>query len=262
MVGPLGSLSDDHTLMADLPNGEKIQQSIARFRRWVTDTLIANNRTVKPGDSNAKNKRPAGDAKVEPEAKKRKPDDVIGSASSTGARPVSSSKPVSSAKPVSIVKPNASTFGKGTQASSTPRQLPKFEKKPPQPPATGPANSLLASTMAQLKQLEQGRNPSLSASATAPVPRIAVKHTKVPNKKGHNIRFKDTAGVGALEAVKLFKEEPHEFERPFWIYEENASGVSHMKEGSFMGAHKDLEEEIDWFEPLRKCSLYSARIAR
>jgi hypothetical protein len=45
----------------------------------------------------------------------------------------------------------------------------------------------------------------------------ATEHKVKLNKKGHSVRFRDVVpDGGALEDVKLFKEEMWELEMPFW----------------------------------------------
>ena len=233
----------DENLMIDLPNAVAIQDGITAFRRWVSKTLVPNGRTFH--ENGGKDKRPASDSKDAPMAKRQKSDEAIKSTSKPGS--------------LNNVKPDASSFGKGTGVSAG-RVLPDFKKGastpvPPPPPVQSSSTSLLASTLAKLKNSVDTK-PSIGGinanSAFNPRPTLT-KPVKLPNKKGFNIRFRDDEGKGEIEVVRFFKEEEWEFERPFWIPETGEdSVVSHMKEGSFMNVHKELEEEIDWFEPLRE----------
>ncbi|KAL1412020.1 hypothetical protein Q8F55_003017 [Vanrija albida] len=266
-IGKLALAIRERSRMANLASAAKIQLQVDKYERYCKESLLPKNREVPLSDSDSDSDSDG------PAAKKRKTGDVkptIKSApSSSSARPAAaSSKP--SAKPApkpASAKADMSFFGGGASASSSnvvkPKpKLPDFKRNsvpPPAPVASSSGSSLLASTMRMLKKEESPPTRVESRPSPAPQPVVPRADPSKPklNKKGHLVRWVDLVPSPPpgreLNAIRLFKQEPHELEPAPWQEEGDVHGMSahdlDKQEGRAMRVHDGIEEVVDWFEP-------------
>lgn len=251
---------------AELKSKDEISKAFERYASWLKEKLL-------PGDRYLKKEAPP--AAPENTAKKQKlndgtPADRPSSSSAAASRPATSSasastKPAASASAKPAPKTSSATsdmsfFGApAAPTAGTKRPLPDIKKmaKPVSTSAStaAPAStSLLSATLSQLGRRVESppvTTPNLPVPAAEEAPAHAGK--KKLNKKGFAVRFRDLVpDGGALEDVRLFKQELHELEPAPW----NPGGVVHgmsahqldMSEGQALRRH-GIEEVIDWYEP-------------
>lgn len=271
-----------------MPQAVGIQNAFNQYDSYVRQVLLPGKRHFPPeAAETAAKKRKTDDA-----ASADKPSDSVDKKPSLdkkpspppGSKPAATSKPVTKpAAPAKSSSADMSFFRAGPSASASastvkPKApLPSFKKAPvparPPPVAAGPfaTSSLLASTLSALnKRTDLPKLPLGLAGATAePV----TEHKVKLNKKGHSVRFRDVVpDGGALEDVKLFKEENWELEMPFWKVDDVgstfASGLRRpvlnlqdvhgrsthdleVDEASALRGHVMDEDEkpVEWYEP-------------
>ncbi|WVR03434.1 hypothetical protein IAU60_000425 [Kwoniella sp. DSM 27419] len=260
-----------------------IQAAYQKYRSYIVDVLRPKTKQL----AEERESREGAD-------KKRKIDDVAGQAGKPGPSKVANASERTT--PTASTSGNSKAGVKNMTdmsffsakpatapiSSSRPKpKLPEFKKVDRSsaiaiPPATsGPSagSSLLSSTLQALTRgaptSQVGRNSAGSSSTSVQpdrnTPEVekaepkAVKYTK-KGKMIIGVRFrdlvKDVDGGGALEQVKLFKEEPWEFETPFWQENEeggeNVHGYSahqlDVAEGAALAASRG-HGMIDWYEP-------------
>lgn len=209
--------------------------------------MLPKNRTHFPPE-----KEPIGTERV---AKKRKVDEPSAS-EITRPGPSQPAPTIKKPPPVS----DSSFFQKPITPSVVPKpknRLPEFRKKDPLPaspplgskpiptPEADPVNSLLQKLNYGQIQAQKPMVSSAASSAFTPRP-----PPRRPNRKGHTVRFRDSVpDAGVLETVRHFKQEPHELEPAPWS---NIDGVSgdNVAEGEALRVHGEMDEEVEWFEPL------------
>lgn len=270
-IGRLAKKALDKAVDANLFTAPQIRKAYTKFDNYCKDVLFPKNRQ-KPLDSDSESDTPTV-------TKKRKLDPKTAVPARSSAAPA---KPAATASGSKVPgRADMSFFGansgSATAAAKPKPKLPNFTKRPADaPPAT---SSLLASTMKMLKKEDPMTRPAAAAPSRAspvssvPLPRQPPKPTVKLNKKGFAVRWVDeTPNAGReLEAIKMFKQEPHELERPFWQEEvsccplckaDKQDGVQGMslhdletQEGKLMHhapVYDDIEEVIEWYEPRRE----------
>lgn len=260
-IARLAKKAVDKAAEANLFTVPQILKAYNKYDTYCKEVLFPKNRQ-KPLDSDSDSDTPVV-------TKKRKLDN----------------KPVTPARSFTPAKPGATPTGKipgradmsffGANASASapaaakPKpKLPNFTKRPADAPvSTG--SSLLASAMKMLKKDDTATKPApppsraSPLSGTAPFPRQPPKPAVKLNKKGFAVRWVDeTPNAGReLEAIKMFKQEPHEMERPFWQMDDGdgVQGMSahdlDMQEGKLLHhapVYENIEEAMEWYEPRRK----------
>ncbi|RXK39131.1 hypothetical protein M231_03636 [Tremella mesenterica] len=239
----------------DLKSAGEIRKAFERYHSWCQEKLL-------PGGRKALEDSESDQGGT----KKQKMNDGTAQASSSGptkstANTTSTTKPNSTAiiKPAvkkEATKSDMSFFSATTPASSTvkKRVIPDIKKidRSAAPSTGAPTTSLLSTTMNQL--LKKAQSPPPSAVEVAGSGDLgAGSGKKQPNKKGHMVRFKDLIpDGGALESIRVFREEPHELEPAPWGNTNEAHGKSvhqlDMSEGLALRAH-GVDEQIDWYDP-------------
>lgn len=275
-IGRLAKKAVDKAVEANLFTTPQIMKAYTKFDNYCKDVLFPKNRQ-KPLDSDS-------DSDVPTVPKKRKLDPKAAAPPAKSATPA---KPTPASAGKAPGRVDMSFFGANaaaaTAAAKPKPKLPNFTKRPADAPAARPQSSLLASTMKMLKK----EDPATKAAPVAPArpapmspiptqPRAPPKPAAKLNKKGFAVRWVDeTANAGReFEAIKLFKEEPHELEEPYWrqglVSDYNArtadankqdgvQGLSahdlDMQEGKLMHqapVYENIEEAMDWYEPKRE----------
>ena len=242
---------------AELKSKDEINKAFERYASWLKEKLLPGDRHLKkeaapaaPENSAAISYIPRLGVDALLAAKKQKLNDGTSadrpsSSSAAPSRPVvgsitTSTKPAASASAKPALKPSGATtsdmsfFGApAAPTAGTKRPLPDI-KKVAKPISAAPAaaasasTSLLSATLSQLGRRVESppvTAPNLPAAATDEAPAPAGK--KKLNKKGFAVRFRDlVADGGALEDVRLFKQELHELEAAPWNPNVSASEAS------------------------------------
>jgi len=273
------SLGADTT--AELRTYPNIKKAYDRYHRYVQQVLLPKMRRVEEpkkeqpsNDDKIAKKRPAEDD--QDAAKKRK---VEAPPSKPAPKPAASTsvKPTTSASVKPAARTDMSFFNMGPKPTKAP--LPTFTKRPAPPPPPPPAAakpavpSLLASTLKALRKEESPpvKSPRDEKPVTPALPlNIPKPSAPKPNKKGHRVKWVDETASPPREfvAVRLFKQELHEFEPAPWQEDVSVTlkhsltmqgdihGMSahalDRQEGAAMRHHNGVEEETDWYEPPRK----------
>ncbi|ORY25182.1 hypothetical protein BCR39DRAFT_544991 [Naematelia encephala] len=263
-IGKLAKQVSDKVSASNLANKEGIMNAFDRYQRWCKEKLFPAKRTIAPKDegSPTSKRRKLEDGPSKPIAEVRP---VISAAPSGPSKPrpaipttATSSRPV----PVRRDQPSKtdmSFFGTPAASSSSavkPRpKLPEFKKRDPAivpiAAASSSKNSLLSSIMSSASAGLPSTTPAVIAGPT--MPQLTEQKAKL-NKKGHAVRFRDLIlDGGALEEVRLFKEEPHELEPAPWRSEDGTHGLSahqlDVDEGKALRSHEAEQESIEWHAP-------------
>jgi hypothetical protein len=253
-----------------LPN---IKRAYQKYSKYCKDVLFDKKRKVDNEDDKDIKKRKvetAASSSTKPAPSAPKPTFSKPTVPST-----SSTKPAPS-KPQAGRSSDMSFFG-GSTTTKTKAPLPSFSKKPAASTAAAaapvaPARSLLASTMKMLKK-DKSPPPSKAPVASASNPVVPKPTGPKLNKKGHTVKWVDLTPAPTRDflAVRLFTQEQHEFEPAPWqdgvsirsialeqllILQGDVHGMSahalDRQEGAAMHRHHGIEEDIDWYEPMRE----------
>lgn len=275
-IARLAKKAVDKATEANLFTLPQIRKAYTKFDNYCKDVLFPKNRQ-KALDSDSESDTPQVTKKRKLDAKP-----AVATKSTTAAKPSASGSKVPG-------RADMSFFGAKSDSASAAKpkpKLPNFTKRPADAPAPA-TSSLLASTMKMLKKEDPMTKPAAAPSRPSPVPAAAAPPRQPPkptvklNKKGHAVRWVDeTPNAGReFEAIKLFKEEPHELVRPFWQQDVSAcllrranlqEGVQGMtvhdldsQEGQLMHhapVYDDIEEVIEWYEPRRELTFTCSQL--
>ncbi|EKD05329.1 hypothetical protein A1Q2_00392 [Trichosporon asahii var. asahii CBS 8904] len=261
-IGRLAKRAVDKAIEANLFTTPQIRKAYAKYDNYCKEVLFPKNRR-KSLDSDSEDDTPQV-------TKKRKLD----SKPAVPTRSAPTPKPSAASGSKVPGRADMSFFGaKSDSASAAAKpkpKLPNFTKRAADAPVPA-TSSLLASTMKMLKKEDPMTKPAAppsrpSPAAAAPPPRQPAKPAVKLNKKGHAVRWVDeTPSAGReFEAIKLFKQEPHEMERPYWLQDGMSVHDLDTQEGQLMHqspVYDDIEEVIEWYEPkLRRAASPDARV--